>query len=180
MKFINWKLDKTENILPEAFFDLIHQNKEHISKTFPVTISNCANIEKTKVFIAEAIQKEADKRGYSFYIRNIETNILIGYCSIKNIDFDKMKCELAYFIDKDFEGKGIISKVVSEVVAICFNMLKMNKIFICTSKVNIGSQRIALKHGFLQEGILREEFKNGEGIFEDIVYFGLLKSDYEK
>jgi ribosomal-protein-serine acetyltransferase len=56
----------------------------------------------------------------------------------------------------------------------------MNKIFICTSKTNFGSQQIALKNGFIQEGTLREEFKNHEGVLEDINYFGLLKSDYEK
>ncbi|HEU4496474.1 MAG TPA: GNAT family protein, partial [Flavobacterium sp.] len=56
--------------------------------------------------------------------------------------------------------------------------LQMNKIIICTSKANFGSQKIAAKLGFAQEGILREEFKNGEEILEDIIYFGLLKSDY--
>lgn len=66
-----------------------------------------------------------------------------------------------------------------DVIAICFKELSMNKIFICTSKINFGSQRIALKHGFIQEGILREEFKNSEGILEDINYYGLLKSDYK-
>ena len=56
----------------------------------------------------------------------------------------------------------------------------MNKIFICTSKINFGSQQIALKNGFILEGILRQEFKNGEGILEDINYYGLLNSDHEK
>ena len=83
-------------------------------------------------------------------------------------------------ISKDFEGKGIISKAISEVIGFCFNELKMNKIFICTSKINFGSQQIALKNGFVQEGTLRQEFKNFEGILEDINYYGLLKSDYEK
>ena len=36
-----------------------------------------------------------------------------------------------------------------------------------------------LKHHFKQEGILRDEFKNGDGILEDVVYFGLLKSEYK-
>jgi RimJ/RimL family protein N-acetyltransferase len=91
-----------------------------------------------------------------------------------------MKCELAYFIDKNFEGKGIISKAVADTVAFCFNDLQMNKVYICTSKINAASQRIATKLGFQKEGILREEFKNGKAILEDIVYFGLLKSEYQK
>ena len=179
MKFTNWKLDKIEDILAEEFFNLIDRNINHINKTFPVTVSNCFDLEKTTEFITNNIQKEKDKTGYYFYIRNLETNNLIGYICIKKIDFNISKCELAYFIDKDFEGKRIISKAVSDVIAICFKELSMNKIFICTSKINFGSQRIALKHGFIQEGILREEFKNSEGILEDINYYGLLKSDYK-
>ena len=179
MKFTNRKLDKIEDILAEEFFYLIDRNLNHITKTFPVTVSNCFDLEKTNEFITNNIQIEKDKTGYYFYIRNLETNNLIGYICIKKIDFNISKCELAYFIDKDFEGKRIISKAVSDVIGICFKELSMNKIFICTSKINFRSQRIALKLGFIQEGILREEFKNSEGNLEDINYYGLLKSDYK-
>jgi ribosomal-protein-serine acetyltransferase len=178
MKFDNWQVDTIENILPEEFFKLIENNKNHIEKTFPVTLVNCADLEKTVDFIANNIEIEKRKDGYYFYIRNSTTNDLIGYVCIKNINKTILKCELAYFVDAAFEGKGIISKAVSQTIAFCFNELMMNKIFICTSKINLGSQRIALKHGFQQEGILREEFKNGDGILEDINYYGLLKSDY--
>lgn len=180
MKFENWKIESIENILPEEFFNLIVKNKNHIENTFPVTVSNCLDIEKTKDFIQTNIQKEKNREGYYFYIRNTETNILIGYVCIKNVKQDILKCELAYFIDIDFEGKGIISKAVSQIINFCFIELGMNKVYICTSKINKGSQQIALKHGFQQEGILREEFKNHEGVLEDIVYFGLLKSEYKK
>ncbi|MCF6131540.1 GNAT family N-acetyltransferase [Flavobacterium wongokense] len=180
MKFENWKIESIANILPEEFFNLIGKNKSHIEKTFPVTVSNCLDLEKTNKFIADNIQKETNNDGYYFYIRNTETHILIGYICIKNIKQDIRKCELAYFIDADFEGRGIISKVVSQTIEFCFTQLQMNKVFLCTSKINKGSQRIALKHGFTEEGILREEFKNHEGVLEDVVYFGLLKSEYNE
>jgi RimJ/RimL family protein N-acetyltransferase len=180
MKFNNWKLDKLENIRFEEFFDLIDKNRNYIEKTFPVTVSSCIDLKITKEFIAKNIQIEKEKTGCYFYVRNLKTNNLIGYLGIKKIDYHISKCELFYFIDKDFEGKGIISKAVSEVIDFCFKELKMNKIFICTSKINLGSQQIALKNGFIHEGTLREEFKNYEGVLEDINYYGLLKSDYER
>ena len=180
MKFSNWKLDRIENIHFKEFFDLINNNRNRIIKTFPVTVSNCVDLKTTEEFITKNLQIENEKTGYYFYVRNIETNKLIGYIGIKKIDYHISKCELFYFIDNDFEGNGIISKAVSEVIGFCFKELKMNKIFICTSKINFGSQQIALKNGFKLEGTLREEFKNGEGVLEDINYYGLLKSDYEK
>lgn len=176
---INWKLDRIENIHFEDFFDLIDNNRNRIKHTFPVTVSNCEDLKSTEEFITKNIQIEKEKAGFYFYIRNLETNYIIGYIGIKKIDYPIAKCELFYFIDADFEGKGIISKSVAEVIAFCFHALKMNKIFICTSKINYASQQIALKNGFILEGTLREEFKNFEGILEDINYYGLLKSDYK-
>jgi ribosomal-protein-serine acetyltransferase len=178
MKFTNWKIEKIQNIHAKEFFDLIEKNKLRLKNTFPVTLSHCSDIEKSRDFIKFNTSKEINKEGYFYYIRNLETNNLIGYLGIKNIDNKISKCELFYFIDKDFEGKGIISKAVSDIIKICFNDLMMNKVFICASKINIASQQIALKQKFQQEGILREEFKNGNDVLEDIVYFGLLKLDY--
>jgi ribosomal-protein-serine acetyltransferase len=176
---VNWKLETIESVLPEEFYTLIENNRLHIESTFPVTIANCSNLEKTIEFIEKNKRKQNEKDGFYFYLRAVESHQLIGYVCIKNIDLKILKCELAYFIDKNFEGKGIITKAVSEVIAYCFDTLQMNKVFICTSKINAASQQIALKHGFQKEGVLRQEFKNGHAILEDIVYFGLLKSEYQ-
>lgn len=180
MSFADFKIETINNILHEEFYSLITKNKTHIEKTFPATLSHYLDLEKTKQFISFNQDKENHKEGYYFYPRDMKTNALIGYLCIKSIDNDKAKCELGYFVDQDYQGKGITSKVVSETLDFCFNTLKMNKVFICTSKINTASQQIALKHHFKQEGILREEFKNGDGILEDVVYFGLLKSEYNK
>lgn len=178
MSFTDWKTDRIENILPEEFYKLIDKNKNHIKKTFPVTLANSDSLEKAHNFLTVSLEKEKNKEGFYFYARDMKTNNLIGYLCIKSVDFRISKCELGYFIDEDFQGKGITSKMVSDALDFCFNELKMNKVFICTSEINLASQRIALKHNFKQEGILRDEFRNGDGELQNTVYFGLLKSEY--
>lgn len=178
MSFTDWKIETINDILPEEFYNLIEKNTKHIEKTFPVTLENCLDLEKTKQFITFNQEKEKNNEWFYFFTRDIKTKNLIGYLCVKSIDYRISKCELGYFIDEDYQGKGITSKVVSETLDFCFNTLKMNKVFICTSKINKASQQIALKHHFKQEGILREEFKSGDGTLEDVVYFGLLKSEY--
>lgn len=178
MSFTDWKTDRIENILPEEFYKLIDKNKNHIKKTFPVTLANSDSLEKAHNFLTVSLEKEKNKEGFHFYARDMKTNNLIGYLCIKSVDFRISKCELGYFIDEDFQGKGITSKMVSDALDFCFNELKMNKVFICTSEINLASQQIALKHNFKQEGILRDEFRNGDGELQNTVYFGLLKSEY--
>lgn len=178
MSFTDWKIDRIENILPEEFFKLIEKNKNHIGKTFPVTLSDCATLQKTEEFVAVSLQKEKNKDGYYFYARNTKTNALVGYLCVKTINIRVSKCELGYFTDEDFQGRGITSKLATTALDFCFNELMLNKVFICTSEVNLASQRIALKYHFKKEGILRDEFRNGDGSLENTVYFGLLKSEY--
>jgi RimJ/RimL family protein N-acetyltransferase len=180
MSFHNWKIEKIEAIHANDFFELININFDRLKSAFPITLSHCVNIEKTQDFLKYNQIKEANKENFFFFLRNLETHKLIGYLGLKNIDYNIARCEIFYFVDQAFEGQGIINKAVSEVINFCFKDLAMNKIIICTSKVNFGSQQIALKNGFIYEGTLREEFKNGEGILEDINYYGLLKSDDKK
>ncbi|RZJ54720.1 MAG: N-acetyltransferase [Flavobacterium sp.] len=180
MSFTDWKTDRIENILPEEFYKLIDKNRNHIGKTFPVTLANCETLEKTQNFIVESLETEKNKKGFYFYARDLETNTLIGYLCVKTIDYRISKCEFGYFVDEDYQGKGITSRLVSDAINFCFNELELNKIFICTSEINIASQRVALKHNFKQEGILRDEFRNGDGELQNSVYFGLLKSEYNQ
>src|SRR5687767_9544929 len=106
---INWKTNRVTDILPEEFYALINMNREHIRKTFPVTLAGCDDIEKTKEFIGKAKENEQNKENYYFYLRNTDSNALIGFICIKSIDPKIAKCELAYFVDLAFEGRGIIT-----------------------------------------------------------------------
>lgn len=180
METLNWTTEGIANIKPEEFYGLIDRNRQRIIQTFPVTVSGCTTLEETTRFLKEAVDNEIWHESYYFYIRDNESNNLIGYVVIKNIELDAAVCELAYFIDYDFEGKGIITSAVGETLNFCFGEMEMNKVTISTLPSNIASQKIALKLGFVQEGILRQEFRSGEGKLEDVVYFGLLKDEYEK
>ena len=180
METLNWKTDRIARVTPEQFYALIDRNRERINNAFPVTVSGCSDLRNTAKFLKEAVDNEIWNEQYYFYLRDNESGELIGYVVIKNIELDISICELAYFIDSDFEGKGIITKAVGNILDHCFGEMNMNKVAISTLKLNTASQKVALKHGFVQEGILRQEFKSGEGVLEDIVYFGLLKSEYRK
>jgi len=176
----SWTIAQLAEVTPEDFFGLIYKNKNHISRTFPRTLSGCDSLEKTRNFIADARSRQSAGDGAYFYIRSVETGALIGYVCVKNVDRHIDKCELAYFIDEDFEGRGITSAAVAETITYCFDVLRMNKIVICTLEINAASQRIAVRNGFRAEAVLRQEFKNGEGVLEDVVYFGLLKKDHDE
>lgn len=158
----------------EAYYALINNNRERLKPFFPGTLKAVQSLDHAKVHLTNLHQKLKNKIFYPFGI--YESEKLIGWISIKNIDWRILKGELGYYIDESSEGKGIISQSVNEVVKFAFDELEMEKIFIRTGPNNLGSQRVAIKNGFIKEGVLRNEFRKESGELIDTIYFGKLKN----
>lgn len=157
----------------KAYFQLVDDNRSRLAKYFPGTISEIQSIDDAKSQLRQSEAWRKDKLKYLFGIYASES--IIGYIDIKNIDWKICKCELGYFVDAAYEGKGIMSKYISTVIDYCFSELGILKIFLRIASENKGSIRLAEKNGFVREGILRNEFRMQSGELIDVEYFGLIK-----
>ena len=89
--------------------------------------------------------------------------ILIGTIKIGNINKIHKTAEISYIIgNKKFWNKGIATFVVKKICDYTFGKLKLKKIIAGTYSVAKSSQKILLKNGFKQEGVLKKQifFKN--------------------
>ena len=156
----------------DQLFQLIRKNESHLTKYFPGTIKENNTLEKTKSFLQTLLDKIEEKEYFPFGI--FQNEKLIGLIQIKNFDWRIPQCELGYFLDKDYGGQGIITKMVGETIPYCFDTLELKKIYLRIDPENIGSNQVALKNGFELEGILRSGFRRGDGELVDVNYYGLL------
>jgi RimJ/RimL family protein N-acetyltransferase len=167
-----------DSVSADVFYNLIHKNKEYIQKGFAGTVKRCQSQEQATQLFSEWNLEEQEKRNFTFFIKEEITGAIIGLLNVKNIDYSVRKCEIGYFISEKYSGKGIVSKCTQKIISYCFEDLNMNKIFLRAAPENIASQKVALKNGFQQEGILRQEYKGLQDKFEDVIYFGLLQNEY--
>ncbi len=159
----------------KAYFTLVDTNRDRLTRYFPNTVKSVKSPEQAKNHLIKIHKKNQEKGIYPFGIYKNDT--LIGWISIKNIDWGIPKCELGYYIDKSYEGKSIISNAVQEIVGYSFENLGIEKIFLRIGANNIGSQKVATRNGFLKEGILRKEFRIENGEVIDLVYYGKLRTE---
>ena len=159
-----------------AFYELIENNRQHLTMYFPKTLKHIINLESTKLFIANKINGAAKKERYWFIIISQKENQMIGSLVIKDIDLTVPKCEIAYFIDSTHEGKGITTKAIQWLVNFCFNELYMEKLILRINPTNEGSKRVALKNGFIKEGYMKNEYRNGYGELTDVEHYGLARN----
>ncbi len=175
MTFENFKIRLIQLEDAEQFLKLVSSNKTRISTYLPKTANSVYDKTSTDIFIEEKIKSADKKEHYCFVIENQQELKLEGTIFLKNFDWSVPKAEVGYFIDKNSQGKGLMTKAVAEIIKYCFEVLKLNKLFLRTSVDNFSSKKTAEKNGFSVEGILRKDYKNGNGVLIDVVYYGLLK-----
>lgn len=103
---------------------------------------------------------------------------LVGNCSLQSINMINRSCEFAIVIgDVRYWGMGIGPVVLEFCLQHAFLRLGMNRVWTGTAQSNTGMQRVAEKCGMIWEGNFRQAvFLNGA--FEDVVEYGILKSDW--
>jgi len=151
-------------------FKLIDKNRDRLKRYFPNTLKEIQTIDDAKSHLEENRDQQLSREKYLFGLFHFEE--LIGYINVKNIDWTIPKCELGYFIDEAHQGKGLMTKHIGETLRFCFDELKMVKVYLRIAKENVGSIRIAEKHGFEREGVLRKDFRIETGELIDVEYYG--------
>ena len=177
MEFDNYLIRQLSTNDTTDFFLLVDKNRKRLEDFFSGTVAKNKDIESTRVFIPEVIDKAAQRISYSFVITASSSQKLIGYIDIKSIDWNIPKAELGYFIDQHYEGRGILTKALSKIITYCFDTLQINKLLVRTHEANIGSRKMVEKNGFRVEGIIRNDYKTTSGNIVDLVYYGLLKTE---
>ena len=109
----------------------------------------------------------------------IDFCIEIGGEVAGTVSLDKIekghKVELGYWLAEKYWGKGIMSKVVKEVVKFGFNDLKLKRIYAGVFPFNKASMGVLKNNGFKFEGILKKDAKKKNGEILDAYLFAKVR-----
>lgn len=156
---------------------VIKNNAKRLKRYLPKTAKAGQSMHTAKRFVEEKIREAAHRRLFCFVIIT-EQQEIIGNVTLKNLDWSVPKGELSYFIDQDHLRKGFTSTAVAWVVKHAFEKLSLEKLYVKIAPDNTASQKTVLRNGFVKEGLLRREYRTGNGDLIDTEYYGLLRSDY--
>lgn len=167
--------------------------KKLTPETFTFLFENYPDAEVKKLLgitTDEELRKEKEKSqgGYTTYDRTIlsfllvlkENNTIMGRCGYHNWYNEHQKAELGYHLFQDEnKRKGYMTEAVSAILGYGFDTMNLNRIEACTSPENEASIGVLKKHGFTQEGRLRQHY-NRNGDIQDSLIFSLLKEEHKK
>jgi len=142
------KLDPTvENA--ERLLSVINANREFLGEFlewvdgYTTTDKTLANIEKSY---------GDDKCAY-FIMADGEIAGKIGF-----VDTDNNMGEISYWLAHGFNGRGIMTRALNKLTEIGFANMGLQRIQLTLDKQNIRSAAVALRCGYMCEGVLRKYF----------------------
>jgi RimJ/RimL family protein N-acetyltransferase len=102
----------------------------------------------------------------------------IGNIALQNINWISRNAEFAILLgDKKYWGGGYGEEAAKLIVDYGFKRLNLHRIYCGTFDDNAGMRKLALKLKMKEEGLRREAaYKNGS--YNDVIEFGVLKSEY--
>jgi ribosomal-protein-serine acetyltransferase len=170
----NIRLEITSEKFTTQLFDVINNNRGHLSGFLP-WVDAMQSEEDFRHYLQNCEQLYQEKREVSFIILFNEKPV--GRIGLHHLNLANKIGSIGYWLDKNAEGKGIITKSCVELINYGFQQLNLNRIEIKAAVRNLRSQAIPEKLGFKKEGILRQaEFVNGE--FIDLNIYAILKNEW--
>ncbi|MCJ7842589.1 GNAT family N-acetyltransferase [Lederbergia sp. NSJ-179] len=160
----------------EALFYLIDQSRDDFRKWLP-WIDDTKRIADTKAFIETSQKGFAEFTSLNMVI--LYKGAIVGISGFNEMDWTNKIASIGYWLGGDFQGKGIMKRVVHSLIDYAFYTLHYNRIEIRVAVGNKRSQAIPEKLGFKKEGTIRE----AEWLYDhyvDHLIYGLLAKDWQK
>ncbi len=157
------------------FFRVTDRNRAYLREWLPWVDAN-TTVQHTENFIRECAERFKKGIGADFGI--MYEGKWVGSCGLREIDRKKKCGEIGYWLDADFQGKGIVTRCAQVLLEYAVATLRLHRIIIRAAVGNTKSRAVADRLGFSFEGIAREE----EFLYDhyvDIAYYSMLAHEVQ-
>lgn len=159
----------------EAFYELLDNNRSRIEELLALSASDIGSKEDCEAFVRRKLSNWLLQQSYAFGVWHTDGAKPIGYVELFKIDWSVPKSCIVFFVDKEYESKGIMTEVIREIGRYAFSQLNMERIELFIASDNFPAQRLARKCGFRREGDLRAFFRRPSGELVDVMLLAVTR-----
>lgn len=157
-------------------FQLVNQNRHHLQTWLP-WVEGIISPHQAHLIIINWLRQLEGKNGFNAGIRY--KGVLVGGIGFHQTDWYNRFTSIGYFLAKNAEGHGIITRCVKRLVQYAFNELRLNRVEIRCGVNNARSRAVPERLGFTQEGMIRQGEKLN-GAFHDLLVYSILAKEWHE
>ena len=156
--------------------DLIVRNQARLARWEPWA-EQPATLDGTRAYIRAALEDFLRGRQISTIIAVEGGQRFVGRCGMR-INPYAGSGDIGYWIDAEFEGRGITSRSARALVTSVFGELGLNKVELRTSVANQRSRSVAERLGFVYEGVLPAGLRFANRA-DDVALYGVTADQWQ-
>ncbi|PIC99119.1 MULTISPECIES: GNAT family N-acetyltransferase [unclassified Sporosarcina] len=160
----------------EELFAVVNGSREHLREWLP-WVDSMTEADQYGPIIHSWLQQFADEDGFQAGI--MYKGHLAGFAGFHTVNYTNRQTSIGYWLAQDYQGKGIMTAVVSSLVDYAFEEYDLHRVEIRCATGNIRSQAIPERLGFMKEGVIRD----GEFLYDhyhDLIVYGMLEDEWKK
>ncbi len=160
----------------EALYAAVDGSRQHLNKWLP-WVAATTRPEHSMEFIQKSMQELHDQQ--SLVMGMFYDDELVGGVGMHEWHHDTKRAQVGYWISKDHEGRGIVTRSLEGFIGYLFSAVGLNKLEIHYVAANKRSGAVAQRLGFVTEGLIRQSAMRN-GVTEDVVVTGLLRQEWKQ
>ncbi len=173
---IELALPNTKNAAEKAF-KVIQANYEHLHE-WTGWANDGLSFEKVESYYQTSMKKFGEN-GDEIALQMVFKGEIVGGIGLHEINWIAKSAESGYWLAKELNGKGIVTRSLSRLLDYVFDDLKLNRVSVKCAPGNLKSRAVPERLGFTQEGIEREaEWLHTR--FIDHVVYSMLAKEWRK
>ncbi|WP_271854165.1 GNAT family N-acetyltransferase [Planococcus maritimus] len=158
----------------DRIFELTDRSRLALREWLP-WLDHTKTVQDTKDFIQSGAESFA--LGNSLNCAIVYRGEIAGIAGFNEINKAKKMAYIGYWLDTEYQGKGIMTRVAGALTDYALTERGLNKVEIRAAAGNHKSRNIPVRLGFTEEGTIR----HGEWLYDhfvDSVVYGMLKSEW--
>ena len=161
------------------YHQMLRKNWDHLYEFLPPFLMDVHSEEDARTeFRRQAAEWDA-RQLFIFGIWETATGTYVGESYLANADWDVPRIEVGYFIVKASTGKGYATEAAKATIRYAFEHMQVLRVDLRCAADNKASMRVAEHCGFSQEGRFRQHHRKKNGKLVDMLWYGLLLSEWQ-
>ncbi|RYD82314.1 MAG: N-acetyltransferase [Sphingobacteriales bacterium] len=164
--------------LEEKHFEVLNEIAQQ-RELWAFTSVKVNSREDFRKYFDEALSEKAIKQCYPFAIFDKHHNRFGGCTRFGNISLPHKKAEIGWtWYDPSLQRTGLNRNCKFLLLSFAFEKLKLNRVELKTSHLNLKSQKAMEQIGAVKEGILRNHMINDDGVIRHSHFYSFIIEDW--
>ncbi|HJX08492.1 MAG TPA: GNAT family protein [Actinomycetota bacterium] len=155
----------------QALHDVIDANRDHL-RPWMIWEHTTKSAEDTRTFIQSCLDEPVSIEGNGIWV----DGELAGGIGL-DIDSLSNSGEIGYWLAKDHEGRGLVTRACERFFDMAFDQLGLHRMELQAAAGNMRSRAVAQRLGMREEGTWRDGIRVADGYLDSVGY-GILEDEW--